>query len=407
MKKHLLFFVLIIVLSSQSYSQISFEDGYFLNESGQKTECLIKNIDWKKNPVEFEYKLSQSDEVQKATVETVKEFGVNGGPKYISAKVEIDRSSDNPGKLGSSKNPDFREELLFLKVLIEGKASLYIYYDDNITRLFYNLPDSAITQLVYKRYLTDIKISENNLFRQQLFLDLKCEGITLNDVKSIRYNRTDVKRFFIKYNDCAKSGYIDFEPKKKKDIFNLTLRPGLNYNSLTIQNYSADLKDTEFENKLNFRFGIEAELILPFNKNKWSVIVEPTWQSYKSEITKETGNISGGELLSKVNYQSVELPVGLRHYFFLNDESKVFANISFIFDFPGNSSIEFSRSDGSLIDQMKIEMGTNLGLGVGYKFKDRYSLEMRYQTSREILKGYVSWGSKYKTLSVIVGYTLF
>jgi len=46
-------------------------------------------------------------------------------------------------------------------------------------------------------------------------------------------------------------------------------------------------------------------------------------------------------------------------------------------------------------------------MGIGYKQNDRYSLEIRYQTNREILGNYLSWNSEYKTLSIIFGYSLF
>jgi hypothetical protein len=405
MKKQIVFIALLNILSIESYSQIIFESGYFINESNQKTECLIKNIDWKNNPTEFEYKLSPNEAIQKATIQTVKEFGINGVSKYTRAIVKIDRSSDEIDNMSSDRNPNFQEEQLFLKVLIEGKASLFLYID-NLTRLFYKLNNSEISQLVYKRYLINHNIAQNNLFRQQLFLDLKCQEITLNDVNNIKYGQKDLKRIFVKYNECNNSSYINYQPTQKKDFFNLSLRPGLNYSSLKIQNSWSDSRDTEFGNKINFRFGIETEFILPFNKNKWSIIIEPTYQYYKSEKKTETSNVSGGIFVSNINYWSIELPVGVRHYFFLNNTSKIFANISYIFDFTNNSSIEFKRIDGSLLNSLDVKPRRNLGLGFGYKHKDRYSLEIRYQTSREILSDYLIWASKYKTISIIFGYSL-
>ena len=44
------------------FAQISFEKGYFINNANQKTNCLIKNQDWKDNPTEFEYKLDENSE---------------------------------------------------------------------------------------------------------------------------------------------------------------------------------------------------------------------------------------------------------------------------------------------------------------------------------------------------------
>ena len=59
MKKKL-FFLLTIILSLNSYSQVSFEKGYHIDNNDQKISCLIKNLDWKNNPTKFEFKLSEN-----------------------------------------------------------------------------------------------------------------------------------------------------------------------------------------------------------------------------------------------------------------------------------------------------------------------------------------------------------
>ncbi len=398
---------LITISCIKSYSQIIFENGYFIDESNKKIECLIKNIDWQNNPTKFEYKLLEDEPAQEATIQTVKEFGINNVSKYIRVKTNIDRSSDQIDKMSSERNPSFKEELLFLKVLIEGNAVLFLYIDANLTRMFYKLDDSEIEQLVYKRYLIESKIFVNDYFKQQLFLKLKCEEIGLNDIERLTYSKRDLEKLFIKYNECTSSDYISYETKKKRDLFNLTFRPGLNYSSLEIKNSVSGSKDTDFGNNIGIRFGIEAEFILPFNKNKWGIIIEPTYQYYKSEQSNESSGVSGGILVSKVDYRSIELPVGVRYYFYLNDKSKLFINVSYVFDFPFNSSIKFVRNDGSVLSELEIKSRRNLALGVGYKYKDRYSIEIRYNTNREILSDYSYWNSKYNSININLGLSLF
>jgi len=144
---------------------------------------------------------------------------------------------------------------------------------------------------------------------------------------------------------------------------------------------------------LGFRVGIEAEFILPFNKNKWAFIVEPTYQYYKSENTKNH---------VKADYKSIEFPLGIRHYFFLNKNSKIFINGSLIYAFSSNSSIDFEYRKN-----LEVKPSPNLAFGLGYKHNDKYSLEIRSQTSRQILDNYITWSSGYKTVSIIFGYSIF
>jgi hypothetical protein len=391
----------------KSYSQITFENGYFINESNQRVECLIRNIDWKNNPIEFEYKLNQNASIQKADVQTVKEFSINGASKYLKAKVKIDRSSDYIKGMSEKKNPIFNEEKLFLKVLIEGKASLLIYEDNIITRYFYKKDDSEVKQLVYKSYLYKHSIAKNMFFRQQLYLNFKCQDISMNDVKYIKYKKNALKKFITRYNKCNNSKSIDYEPKQKRDLFNLSFRPGFNSSNLKLGHLDNRLFCSDFGHKINFRFGIEAEFILPFNKNKWSIIIEPTYQSCKSEKSWKANYIVGGNVVSKVNYQSIELPIGIRHYFHLNNSSKIFTNISYIIDFNKKTSLESLRADGSTINEVELMSRNNAAFGIGYKYLDRYSLEMRYQTERNILGDYLLVNSSYKTFSIIFGYSIF
>ncbi|AUP81206.1 outer membrane beta-barrel protein [Flavivirga eckloniae] len=407
-KDHLLL-LFVTILGLNCYSQISFEKGYYIDNSGQKVECLIKNIDWKNNPKDFEYKLSETSDIKNTNISYVREFGIYNDSKYIREQVKIDRSRESIDNLSRSSEPIFSEEKLFLKVLVEGKANLYLYVDENLRRYFYNKEDSNIEPLIYKRYntLDYYYIKENVQFKQQLWNDLKCSIIEMKRVENLKYKKNSLISFFTDYNRCNNSDFTNYNENKKRDLFNLSIRPRLNNASLKIENTRSNFTDTDLGSKLNFGFGIEAEYILPFNKNKWSISIEPTYQSFKSEKTTNANNISGGSLTTKVAYSSIEIPLSLRHYFFLNDDSKIFANVSYVFDANLNSSVEFINTNNIVFSTLDIQTRTNLAFGVGYKIYDTYSLEVRYQTRRELLGEYVFWNSNYQTLSIIFGYSIF
>jgi hypothetical protein len=212
---------------------------------------------------------------------------------------------------------------------------------------------------------------------------------------------------FVEYNNCNNEGYTNYEKKEKGDLFNLNIRLGLNSSSLSLRNDLRSSRNVDFDNQFGYRLGVEVEAILPFNKNKWAVIIEPTLrQKYNSEKSQETNDFSGGIINSKVNYQSIEIPLGARHYFYLNDNSKIFVNVSFIFDVNNKSSVEYTRSNGTLIENLEISSRSNMAYGLGYKHNNKYSLELRYHT-REVLGGYTNWRSDYITWSAIIAYSLF
>ena len=397
-----------VILSINCYSQISFEKGYYIDNTNQKINCLIKNIDWRSNPTEFEYKLTEKREPEKANIKSVKEFGVDNISKYIRATINIDRSSNNINDLSGDQNPIFNEEELFLKILVEGKSNLYEYTDGSLIRYFYSKENGDIEQLIYKIYkFNETTISYNNKYKQQLWTDLKCPSFEISKIERLDYNKKELVQFFTEYSKCNNYNIDNFEIKQKKDLFNLNIRPRVNSSSLTLQNSITNSQDTNFDNKIGYGLGLEAEFILPYNKNKWAILIEPSYQNFNSEKTINVNNVSEGILIAKVNYSSIEIPVSLRHYFFLNNRSKFFINASYVFDFSSKSSIEFTRNDGSNFNSLEIETRNNLAVGIGFRQNDRYSLEIRYQANREILGSYSYWSSEYKTLSIIFGYSLF
>lgn len=405
MKKHVLF-LCGLFLTANVYAQITYEKGYYIDNAHQKVDCFIKNIDWANNPNKIEYKLREDSDKKKATIADIQEFGIYNTSKFIRKKVKIDRSSKNTDELSTVKEPIFNEEELFLKVLVEGKANLYEYVEGNLRRYFYNKNNSSVEPLIYKTYKKPSReIGINNSYRQQLWKDLSCSGIGIKKIENLEYKRKNLIQFFTEYSECHHEEVIVFQKNKKGSLFHLTLRPRLNRSFLKIQNTVTGYENTSAEN--NIGFGIEAEFVLPFNKNKWGVVVEPTYQNFKSETTITANGVLGGKIITTTNYNSIEVPIGLRHYFFLNKNSKIFVNASYVLDVVLKSSIESSRENGSSLSSLAIDTRTtNLAFGVGYKYNDKYSLAIRYQTGRTILASYDYWNSDFKTISIVFGYSI-
>ena len=404
-KKTLL--LLVLITSLNFYSQISFEKGYYISNSNQKIECLVKNYDWVYNPTEIEYKLAENKETRTTSIDAIKEFGIYNISKYIKATVNIDISSDNVNKLNTDKNPVFQEKKIFLKVLIEGKSNLYEYSENNLNRFFYGKESLKIEQLIFKSYkINDVRIAKNNYYRQQLWKDLKCSSFNINKVQNLNYTKKSLLFFFKEYSDCNNYETTNYLKTTKKDLFNFNIRPRINNSSFVLLNSGTNRPNVDFGSKTTFALGFEAEFFLPFNKNKWSIIIEPTFQGFKSETTNDVSTVSGGKLNSNINYKSVEIPVGVRHHFFIDKSSSIFVNASLIYDINSKSTIEMTRKDGTHKESLDIQSKTNYALGLGYRYNSRYSIEMRYQTARNLL-GTINWGSEYKTVSVIFGYTLF
>ncbi len=390
-------------------AQILFEKGYFVDDNNQRIDCLIKNIDWKNNPIDFDYKLTSDGNVQKGTLQNVKEFGIEGEIKFVRAEVKIDRSSSVTANLTTTKEPIFKKELLFLKLMVSGKANLYEYEDGNLRRYFFSVDNNPIEQLVFKLFVSsDGMLGRNNQFKQQIFLAMRCSSIDKKIVEGLEYTKQSLNSFFVDYNTCNNVAVVNYNEKKKRDLINLSIRPRVTNASLEINNAFASAYDMNYGSKTNIDFGVELEFILPFNKNKWALAVEPTYRTFNAEARRPRPNNLSGEFVGKVDYNSIEVPISVRHYFFLNKNSKIFANFSYILDFSMKANFEILSATNQVASfgVIDLETGSNFGLGVGYKFRDKYSIEFRHHTKRQVMNN-SSWDSSYNANSIIFGYTIF
>jgi hypothetical protein len=173
--------------------------------------------------------------------------------------------------------------------------------------------------------------------------------------------------------------------------------PGLNYSGMSISSNLHDGYNVDFGSQLGFSGGIEAEYVLPFNRNKWAILVETTYQYFNA--TSKTASLE-----ATVHFNSIEFPVGLRYYFFLKPDLKLFLDAYAIpaFDVVVNSSIQYKYNFASPWD-ISTSGNFAFGGGIGYK---RYSAEIRYYTNRDFLVDKSSMFTKYQRVSVIFGFRI-
>jgi len=381
--------LLLLITTMNTFGQVVFERGYFVDNSDEKIECLIKNYEWKNSPTKIEYKLTEDAESKFTEIADIKEFGVSN-LKYHRFTVEIDKSSVMINNLSKVKEPIFEEETLFLKVLIEGEATLYS--GGKPLGYFYKVNDSAVTQLIHKDYFTeDYEVATNNTYKSQLWKGLECPCITLEDIRNTGFNKRSLIKTFETYNKCVDSEYVNYQKNHKKTDINLRVKPGVRWSTFYMRNSSNSSQNIDYDGDLNFCFGLEAEFVFPFNKSKWAFTIEPTYQSYYAEDPRANYN-------NTVDYKSVEFPIGIKYNMFLNSKSILFLSAAFvIWDAPINSTI----------GTKEINSRNNLNLGTGYSHKNKYSIEFRYGTKRELLNTYVYYSSNYQSFSLFFGYNIF
>lgn len=287
-------------------------------------------------------------------------------------------------------------------MLLEGKASLYSYEDGNTKRYFYKIDNSPIHQLIFKKHTVgQNEFKTNTRFRQQLWNDVSCNQTAQNQLTNIEYRENHLLKWFKKYNECVGEPILQYNKKEDRAFFELKVSPGLNYASFKLENSAyVPTQSIDFGNNISFRLGVEAAFILPFNKNKWRIVIEPTFQYLN--LQKEADGRSW-----KVNYKTIEFPVGLRHSFFINQETSIFLNGFYISSFTVrlNPEIGYDKMHHTW-KGIHAKDRDSFAIGGGLAFK-KVSIEARYYGNRDIMGNNWYWSTQYTRLSLIVGYKLF
>jgi hypothetical protein len=395
-------FLLCIALStiSTSNAQIDFESGYYIDNSNTKIEGLIQNVERVNNPSEIKFKSNEQSESKTITIENVKEFGILHGAVYSRYDVAIDKSSNDNDNLSEVRSPEFENETLFLKKIIEGKASLYYYSGFGVKRFFYTLDNAAVKQLVYKRFQNSgTEIGVNELYKQELKTYVTCSSINESNYKNLQYKVSSLTAFFKLYNECNGSSNVVYNQISKRTTsdknFRLRLKAGVRSSSFSFES-PGGLSTAEFPSQIGVQVGVEGEFIFQFNRNKWSALIEAAYFNYSDE---DRIQISTFEQDLAVEYSAVELGFGARHSFFLENESRIFINAGFVIPFNLDQSLTQTIS----ADFEEFNTAINASFGAGFEYKD-LSIELKYNTPRDLISDI---NATYDSYSVTVGYSIF
>lgn len=385
--------ILFLIVCFSSFAQINYEQGYFIGNNGIKKEVYIKNIAWKNNPTEIEFKSSVDGKSEKLDISEIKEFSVSDSYKFKRFATSVDISSNDAGKLSESASPDWKKQVVMLKLLVEGKINLYQYENGNLVRYFISTGNhETAEQLIYRQYIIEAtQIKTDFSFRNQLYTLMKSENFNASKFRKVRYSKDNLTALFVSFNQTKTENISDYTKKQNKSSFNLKAVAGINMTSADFSNLVNDVT-FEFDSKAVFKMGIEAEAILPFNNNKWSLFVQPNFQHYEAEGKRLA-------VKTEIDYKFIEVPIGARHYFFLNQKSKLFIDAGYSLSFTKNSNMKYGSAETPVVKS------SNYFVGVGFDY-NKIGIEARYGFDRGLTKHTLFVGD-HKTIGLALRYKFF
>ncbi|GLR15811.1 hypothetical protein [Portibacter lacus] len=383
--------------------QVKFEPGYYIKESGEKIEGYILNIDWKNNPTSFNFKETAEGDDVEISIEDALEYGVDGFSAYQRHVVKVDQSLNNRTGLSSERNPNYKEETLFLKILVDSNIGLLKYESNQYVRFFYREGKNVPVQLIYKKYYkTSDRIAENVDFQQQIKNLAGQTFMSASKVNSLKYTEKSLVQVFKDINVGQGAEYTSYSSERVHLIPIYSFVVGSRYLNNEIKNSSSNFKGTAAAS-LSYLLGGEVKIVLPFRKDTWSVYMGLYYHNLSGmrDIDFVSQKIPQSQGILDIKYNTLELNLGFRQRFFANSKPKYY------FFGAGSLNIAMQRKF-EILDYIDLEPNTSLNynVGIGCNIVPSFTIEISYATPRNYLNSYTFWDTEQQGVGLLLKYQL-
>lgn len=368
--------------------QIRYEKGYYIDNNNLKTECLIRNVDWAYNPEYIDVKENKSAVKERKDISQIKEFGIGKLHKYIRNTIAIDMSSDelDDNEISNNPEPEWEKRTVFLKVIVEGNACLYIYETEKMIRFFYSVLNGEIEQLVHKRYKRKMNVSEydpqkeisyfwNSSFQTMLYSAVNCMQEPRSTFENMSYTVMSLKKVFLQHNACISSNGNTYVIPKDKKSFLPKIFAGVSLSSykLGTTSFYPEVGGVAFGTRASFIVGTELEVVLPFNNNKFSIIAQGSTLTYKANGTNSY------DKAYSIDYNTINLLGAIRYSSFLKNRVKLFVDGGFNKDIKVAllrpvvaAGVSFGKMSGEFRVFFPRNIAYEYGLLPGSKFSTKF-----------------------------------
>lgn len=392
-------------------AQNSFQQGLITTTNGDQISVLIGLYSWKRFPNKIDYKLNENGTLQEIESSDISSLEITDGIKYFKKTLPVDISANSTDQLNDSYDPIFEERTVFIKLLVQGQASLYSSLSTGRILYFYEAKNQGVEQLIYKRYtnLEQTKVATNSSFLKQLSQHVSCDQMSNSTPK---YDESSLIKYFAAYNKCVGAEY-QVKPTNNNLEFNFKVMGGADYTSLTVKNYDRWRNNNlEFDGQISPRFGLEFELHIPGNnKNNFSAIFQAFYKTYNASKEFRTSDFD-------VSHSGIELIPGLRYNVNLKKDQRIFLDVGLNINMTLSdsfSSTAFREKDRTtLFESNKLSSS----FGIGYS-KKKFSIYLKYYGPVSYEGGYYqniedvllverqTFESKMQAYGLLLAYQLF
>lgn len=420
MKKWLLSSTLLCLLcyTQLSYAQKSYYPGSIVKTDGQTVEGFIQVRNWNNTPSEVGFKEKLSEERQVYTASQIQSFQVND---YIfeGVEVEIETSPSGLGDLEFDDTLHITIRRTFLQKIVGGDISLFYHRNKMGKENFYLKKEERFVLLRSKKYASKNKEGKKNVRENRTYIGQLSEYLSAcpslqTSLAQVVYTKKSVTQLMSSYYNCT-SSVTTYQKKKEKTPIQIGVLGGITNSTVSFESDNRKnpyLTRGDFPNSLEFAGGIFADIILPFNKKRWSIYNEVLITQLSTSTLDQNRVLGDSDSKSGVVLAFTQLRVntffrytyslgkfslfinpGVAHAFTLNHTNSIIVEVK------RNSVLEY-RETTAIPRLRPQELGTIIGLGV--KFAN-FSLEGRYEQG-SALSFSQQFSSARKRTYVLIGY---
>lgn len=400
--KHTIGFFALLLLGLSGRAQAQFEPGYTVSYRGDTLNCWIKNEGWRNSPVSVSIRRTENGPEEQVNCHQIQAFGIGEEVFYRAESLFVDVSATSLQSLSFQREPEWKPDTLFIQQLVDGPANLFVYRKKGVNKYFFKVDTDTLAQLVYKKYQTvDGTFLENRAFALQLGSRLKCGESQLVDIERIEYTEKPILAAFEAYNACV-GGQVILRPSGGQNKFHIQVLAGLDVHRYRVLSAYRSSGNLALKNQPSFRLGMEGEMVFAFKRSQWAATGEVGFHYFRNQegIPAIPPAQFFGDIT--VRYHALETLMGIRRYFDLPGETRLFVSAFGLLDWNFKSSIAI----GAASDKAMLNGSYTWGAGLGIR-RGKWGGEIRIYDYRVLFENVpIFWDQRLYKASAVFSYRL-
>ncbi len=396
-------FTVLVIASSVflSSAQSNFIKAVVINNAG---DSIFGNLDyrnWKSNPQNISF-INAAGEKQRFDATAIAGFYIPSmNETFTSYTVTIDMlpgDQDEALKNNTIDSPLLTKTVFLLQLIKHPAARLYQYSGRHKDHFFYASGNAAPVELVHHYTFDEAagKVISEDAYQKQLSGFFSSCATVAGKAQTAKFSWKDLQILVLEYLQCTAPGTAADIKKKDSVSVKWGIVAGAMINSFSLSGNNSLLAADNYKGNTSPVLGILLDFGLSRDRNKWHIVNEIIYKSYKTSnsFTQPFGN--GYTVSSDVQLQFAyaQLNTLLRYIVQLNTSIKPFINagIANAFIVAENKNTlhnKYSFGNEETIKAIdgpaKYEFSLQAGAGLMYR---HISVECRYGVSKKSFSPY-------------------